>query len=124
MNRYAVTEHAKARMAERLGISAEHAERHANQMMQAAEFVGYSQNKYGCVELYVHHERNVRLVVAQNKNLIVTVGPVSAKWSTPYSQANAVEIAQIDLELAQLRLESAKLAQKIRETEARKAAYL
>lgn len=124
MNAYHVTEHAKIRAAERFNVPLEHASNHLNQLMQTAEFVGYSQNKYGSVELYVHQRKNTRLVVAKNKNLIVTVSPVSAKWSEPFAQANAVDIAQIDLELAQLRLEAAKLAKKIRETEARKAAYL
>ena len=124
MNKYAVTEHAKIRAVQRFGIAIEHADNHLNQLMQTAEFVGYSQNKYGSVELYLHRKNNVRLVVAKNENKIVTVCPANAKWSTAYAQPNAVQLAQIDLELAQLRLEAAQLAQRIRETEAKKAAYL
>lgn len=72
MTTYQVTQHARIRAAERLGIAPEHASNHLNQLMQSAFYRCDRPNKDGrMAKVFDHMKNKTRLIV--EGNVIVTV---------------------------------------------------
>lgn len=71
--KYSVTQHAIKRTGERLGIGAEHAEHHLNNLMQSAYFQGVVPSKQGRARVYDHHKSNTRLILCEAGKRIITV---------------------------------------------------
>ncbi|MGL3988387.1 hypothetical protein [Bacillus paralicheniformis] len=128
MKQYEVTKHAIDRAVERLGVLRSVAPNHLVQLMQTAVYVGSNPDKRGGrQEVYDHHKSRVRFIVYKNK--IVTVykmpEPLDAipdEMKTALRRkANAmirrikretralnVQLAEKNLEIAQLELNRAK----------------
>lgn len=70
---YRLTEHAKNRAVERLGIDRDQAGNHINQLLRTAILQGIEGSKDGKYRIYDHHKTRIRIIVNFEDDTVVTV---------------------------------------------------
>lgn len=70
---YRLTEHAKKRAVERLGIAREQAVNYVNQLMRSAYLQGIEGSKDGKYRIYDHHKSRTRIIINGEGDTVITV---------------------------------------------------
>jgi hypothetical protein len=73
VKKYELTEHAKSRVIERLGIAEHQADNYVNQILQTAYFNGITNRRGGTARIFDNINAKVRLIVDINEDKVVTV---------------------------------------------------